>query len=781
VGEKGHSEQDALQRIDRFMADVILPLAARTNAVILADAITPSCILSESFTRMFALHGAKWQGKPPFTIISCSSTLVKLYCSESSNWLTGDELNRKTGSSPWTYWQAARAACPEWYQNDKLLRVSADEWVARDFPDGKGHYKCDLDNNSQCYLLVDSVNEKTGKLNEKTPFGSLINAITHQLASTLPSIALKTGSSGKTVFERRVTESLSVAADVLQSGTPLLCIDPRPPLVVEDGTLGCLEATQAAYEKRCDRLLQEAEAADTFDTASLAIFGSVLDADGRKNQSSAYKGVPLHEAILRAEAAENGQEETLPSTPTSTSQVVATHESLSYTNNIDVLADWLARRFFADAHERIPEAALSQVFDWRGYKFQGKDCKKFFEVYGNELRTLTAHFSTILASPKCYHLNLHVDPEQATKLVKQIVRLDRLPEYTPAEGLRLLRDAWDDYDVTSCRASRCKFAAKLIFFSQLTLGWLVICAATLAQADLGSSVVSRSFWLGLAFALTIASSILLSLDGAMNAKAAWRQLRSCAGQLQSTIWLYRTRAGPFALISDQESRQPERALCASLNLWREDLAAGAELENSTLNREYRSSTYFHSQRKDCSCDTSAMQEDDHHSPMTASEYILRRVRPQIRFYQRRLPVYARRKTVGTILLLACTAASAVLSHYGLALYVIILTSFAAAVTSWAEFANLHRKMERYNRTIRTLRKLCSWWHSLAEFEKASTEAIAHLVVTAEAAISDERLSWGRTGRAAGGDTVPVAAEISVFDTNVTTKAGHRGQVAPERG
>ena len=53
-----------------FMADVIIPLAAATNAIVICDACAGMCALSDSFLRMFSIAKAEWGGKPPFTVLS---------------------------------------------------------------------------------------------------------------------------------------------------------------------------------------------------------------------------------------------------------------------------------------------------------------------------------------------------------------------------------------------------------------------------------------------------------------------------------------------------------------------------------------------------------------------------------------------------------------------------------------------------------------------------------------------------------------------------------------
>jgi hypothetical protein len=53
-------------------------------------------------------------------------------------------------------------------------------------------------------------------------------------------------------------------------------------------------------------------------------------------------------------------------------------------------------------------------------------------------------------------------------------------------------------------------------------------------------------------------------------------------------------------------------------------------------------------------------------------------------------------------------------------------------------------VERYSSAVNALKKLLRWWMSLGEVEKASRESITHLVLEAEAIISEEHHSWTST-------------------------------------
>ena len=69
-----------------------------------------------------------------------------------------------------------------------------------------------------------------------------------------------------------------------------------------------------------------------------------------------------------------------------------------------------------------------------------------------------------------------------------------------------------------------------------------------------------------------------------------------------------------------------------------------------------------------------------------------------------------------------------------------------SITSWSEFSDTSRKMERYSRAHMQLKKLLAWWEALGEVEKASKGNITSLVRSAEAIISDERLAWMSTSQ-----------------------------------
>ena len=51
----------------------------------------------------------------------------------------------------------------------------------------------------------------------------------------------------------------------------------------------------------------------------------------------------------------------------------------------------------------------------------------------------------LFRSDNCYSANVHACTYGLGELVDSLVRLDRVPAQTSAEGLRLLAQAWDEY------------------------------------------------------------------------------------------------------------------------------------------------------------------------------------------------------------------------------------------------------------------------------------------------------------------------------------------------
>jgi len=251
-----------------------------------------------------------------------------------------------------------------------------------------------------------------------------------------------------------------------------------------------------------------------------------------------------------------------------------------------------------------------------------------------------------------------------------------------------------------------------------------------------------------AFVISAAAAVLVSVDGLLNAKGRWRQLRSGAGSLESMIWCYRTRVGDFELTTANiSSQEPETAMRNALIAWRKNLMTGGDLQLSGFSRTYSPRIFTHHQFPE-SGPLRPEDTDDYYSPVQPQKYIELRILPSIAFFQRRTPSYSRQRYCVKVVLLLCTLAATIFSYHELAHWVIGVTSGAAALTSWQEYTDVGRKIERYTHAAISLRNVLSWWKSLSEVEKASKTNISELIHSAERIISEERLAWMSTAHEA---------------------------------
>ena len=766
--ESAEAERAAEDRIDQFMADVIIPLAAQTNAIIITNAIITEAILTRCLSRMHAVTRAKWGGKPPFTILS-TSTLVGCY-------YHNPDLNAN--------WREVRLASRTWRGRDNRILNLVQQLDGNE--DGNvpvGTF--DIDPNAEVLLMADSIESKKESSWDGGPMNRLITRLVRYLGSTLPSLTIKTGW-GDTLKLTQTGASQSgvdIALNVAQGGAPVLFLDVRErPLIEAANRAALIEAAKQQYIERADALLKLGRA-DALYSCTIAHLHDICYGDRKDHAAkmqrrastarldlaasgataSVKRRTPLHEAVRQASDTNylmrKGRESD-----------AAQGMGRATADQVNEVAGWFADRYFRDAFE-VNE--LKQKLEAEGETYQS--------LYKEQIHALTTWTRALIASPNFHDINLS-DRDGAKLLVGRLVRLDRLPKYNALEGLLLLQEAWKAHDVAVHLADLYKVQSKVLFVVQLVVVWMVTMstmksdelgyqaanchggaamaggAAVAAErhddgggrAGLGILQTLRT-WAGsaafeeAAFILAAVASVLVSIDSILNAKLRWRQLRSGAGSLESMIWCYRTRVGAFEVHSAEpsHSRAPEMALRNALIAWRRNLIAGGDLQVSGLSKEYDASIYTHHQF----ADSGPLPEDatdDYYSPVKPHKYIDLRLLPTIAFYERRTPAYVAHRYTIKFLLLLCTLVATVLARYHVFSAVVGVTSAAAALTSWQEYADVARKTERYTRAAFELENLLSWWKSLSEVEKASKAVIAELIHTGEGIISEERLAWMST-------------------------------------
>ena len=211
-------EQMCLARLDQFMQDILLPLAASTHALILTSAVTAECALSNSLSRSYKLQRAKWGAKPPFVILSVVEDLPRLY------------LN----PDPEAYWRSLRRRSKAWKARDKAIleTVHCYGYVGV-FPETTQFPNYDLDKDAKAFLIVDQLTTSQQGF-DSGPANTLRVEVLRFLVSTLPSLAVKTCSTNKA--EQGNTSGYQICLDQANSGTKVLLLDVRKRghMLVED-------------------------------------------------------------------------------------------------------------------------------------------------------------------------------------------------------------------------------------------------------------------------------------------------------------------------------------------------------------------------------------------------------------------------------------------------------------------------------------------------------------------------------------------------------------------
>ena len=186
------AEQKSLAKLDHFVASVILPLAAQTNAIIFCSACPANCMLSASLTRMLAVHRSTWGKEPPFTVVSGTCNVSVLYQNPDME----------------AVWRRVRRASRTWKQRNSAILEATWARHKNEVPP----LGVDLDPNAMIYLIVDSINQR-GDIGDRGAYLKLSNELLRYLATSLPSLTIKTGHSDKPTLARAngYASSLAVA------------------------------------------------------------------------------------------------------------------------------------------------------------------------------------------------------------------------------------------------------------------------------------------------------------------------------------------------------------------------------------------------------------------------------------------------------------------------------------------------------------------------------------------------------------------------------------------
>ncbi|KAK3266061.1 hypothetical protein CYMTET_25291 [Cymbomonas tetramitiformis] len=484
---------------------------------------------------------------------------------------------------------------------------------------------------------------------------------------------------------------------------------------------------------------------------------------------------------------------------------------------------------------------VSALPDWWNY---GKFEPLFFP-------TLCDSFSELLASSYTYSCPLD-DFQGIRHIIGLIARIDRLPQENSEQAMLVLTRTWDKIDIYMHVATRSKHITNT-FFTAMLLVSLAITVGTIISLN-RPDVFANTELHWLVIVCTLLLTALTTFFGLMNPATKWQQLRSAALTLESEIWRFRTRSGPYSLncanvIGEGTlSREPElHLLHATQEMSRLVLKSASVVDTAFLSRfnalfeepKENLNVYKHGQHKGCPTISSgsrqgkearreglavntggklqqrgsksavgqgyltskdsaggapparagwawawgrgmeeeedsaeavvlAAGQDDHHSPIAPKQYIDLRVKPQLCFYQSRLPGYARARYSIEAAILGTSLIATLLAFMNMSQWAPISAATATALTAYSKFKGHDKKLQRMSEAIAGVETLLLWWGTLTEVEQANLSNVNALITACEETFKSERQAWVSTAMQS---VLQMTAQVTKGDRNDGKLAG----------
>jgi hypothetical protein len=256
-------EQNQLEmRLTMFFKDVLLPLAAETNAIVLCDA-NVNCALSKTLADTLPLFVAKYGGVLPFTLFGIGAA---------PNW--SERVFRDPSSSS-----------AELAHRSKNWRKGFAKLEAVNNRDTKSVRRLDLQQNLKNYLVIECVSGRVPDRwrDDRSALAAFQNTLLQALSSQLPTVCMRTAGSN-------LSMPLSVIVEIAGRKIPTLLFDGQDRTAFSEAVGGGQNLNRDALIEKAiesDRARNEALWAkgtiDAFDLDRAAFFYDVLNGDGDQN------------------------------------------------------------------------------------------------------------------------------------------------------------------------------------------------------------------------------------------------------------------------------------------------------------------------------------------------------------------------------------------------------------------------------------------------------------------------------------------------------------------
>jgi len=415
--------------------------------------------------------------------------------------------------------------------------------------------------------------------------------------------------------------------------------------------------------------------------------------------------------------------------------------------------------------ERCKEAAESIILRRRA---EVLECKKpVFPVFD----FMSVH--EIITSPFSFSGNVG-DTSKLSAALAKIARIDRLPTDNSLVALNALKFSWDAVDICNHVASKMKTITKISYITILLIGFVIGGLAVIHLND--SERLSKDDLDTSTSALGIMCGFLAGITSIINPWQKWTRLRGAALAIECEAWRFRTRTGVYSENTEDDptsasENSPELILQARVESIKLQVLKSAGVLSSHFMSLFeffddpkQPSIYCHGQYKDCGvtgtfgsrmsihASVKANAEsakvlfkddlrDDFFSPCHPSAYLKHRVKVVSEFYQKRLPVYSRIKTVNSTILLIGNFSGVLLALLDISSWVAIFTAAVGVLTAWNEFHGTASKITRYSDVLTQIDSTMLWWSMLTPVDQSNMSIISELIDRCESAFRDERQAW----------------------------------------
>jgi hypothetical protein len=258
----------------------------------------------------------------------------------------------------------------------------------------------------------------------------------------------------------------------------------------------------------------------------------------------------------------------------------------------------------------------------------------------------------------------------------------------------------------------------------LVLGLVTTLLALLHQ-QIGTSTLHWAV-----IAASIAVGGLITLTGRWATGKRWIVTRGAAESVKSEIFRYRTRTCWYAddRVSDKDGKRRADVLADHLR----------GIQTRLMHTEASSGLLppYEEHLPPLVGDAS----DDGSRQLRPEDYLELRIEDQMRYYQRRLREFARRRTVLRTVAVAASAAGALVAAAGAQIWVALTTAVAAAAIAYMAHLQVDNTIVVYNQSLARLEGLLRSWHQHAG-HTPPPHAFDKLVHDTEAVLTAEHWAW----------------------------------------